>query len=235
MTFSRVNAKFIVHYRGLFNEMMRMTNSYDLAPTWYASGWGSLESQRARFEAISRLISKTPTRILDVGCGTGDLYGYLREKKLPYSYVGIDLLPEMIQFAKQKFPDATFIVGDIFELDTGPLAPDFVIASGLLQFRDPEDEDYHKSAIEYLWNIPKSGLVMNILSDLRELENKIPEELYLSPVDTLEFLFSLSKFAVLDHSYHPGLGDFTIAVYKRSPISWKRPEFTRWRSVDGEA
>ena len=234
MTFSRVKAKFIIHYRRLFNEMLEMMSSYDLAPTWYTNGWGSLESQRTRYEVISQLIPKTPVKILDAGCGTGDLHGFLKEKKLPHSYVGIDLLPEMIQFAKQKFPDVTFIVGDIFEFDARPLAPDFVVASGLLQFRDPEDENYYKSAIKYLWDIPKSGLVMNILSPLRDSENKIPEELYLSPVYTLEFLLSLSKFVVLDHSYHPGMGDFTIAVYKRSPIPWKRRDSTRWRSIDGE-
>jgi len=71
MTFSRVKAKFIVHYRRLFNEMLEMMSSYDLAPTWYANGWGSLESQRTRYEVISQLIPKTPIKILDVGCGMG--------------------------------------------------------------------------------------------------------------------------------------------------------------------
>ena len=48
-------------------------------------------------------------RILDLGCGTGDLL-----KVLEPSYgVGIDLSKKMIEIAKKKHPQLEFIHGDV--------------------------------------------------------------------------------------------------------------------------
>ena len=49
------------------------------------------------------------SRILDLGCGTGDLLA-----KLEPSYgVGVDLSERIIDVAKRKFPDLKFFVGDV--------------------------------------------------------------------------------------------------------------------------
>src|SRR5699024_7903448 len=49
-------------------------------------------------------------KILDIGCGTGDLTKKIAEKgAIP---TGIDASNEMIETAKQKYPDITFIKAD---------------------------------------------------------------------------------------------------------------------------
>ena len=42
-------------------------------------GWGSTESQEKRFKALSEVGIDNGDRVLDVGCGFGDLYFYLKK------------------------------------------------------------------------------------------------------------------------------------------------------------
>src|SRR5215470_17120033 len=48
-------------------------------------------------------------RVLELGCGTGDLLGALK----PSFGVGVDFSPGMIAQARKAHPDLTFLVGDI--------------------------------------------------------------------------------------------------------------------------
>jgi len=41
--------------------------------------WGSRQSQHLRFSVLAGIGSMQGARILDVGCGLGDFYGWLRE------------------------------------------------------------------------------------------------------------------------------------------------------------
>lgn len=54
-------------------------------------------------------------RILDAGCGTGRVGGYLR--RLGHSVVGVDVDPTLIDYAKTDHPDGVWIAGDLAELD----------------------------------------------------------------------------------------------------------------------
>lgn len=62
-------------------------------------------------EALIELVAPQPgERILDVGCGTGDLARQLAERGA--HVVGLDHSPEMIAEARARYPDLTFILGD---------------------------------------------------------------------------------------------------------------------------
>ncbi|MFF5292747.1 class I SAM-dependent methyltransferase [Paractinoplanes globisporus] len=54
-------------------------------------------------------------RILDAGCGTGRVGGFLLEAG--HEVVGVDLDPELIAVARQEHPRGEWIVGDLAELD----------------------------------------------------------------------------------------------------------------------
>jgi ubiquinone/menaquinone biosynthesis C-methylase UbiE len=53
--------------------------------------------------------------IADIGCGTGHHVNEFKNKNL--KIIGVDKSPDMIEVAKEKFPDSNFIVGDA--LDNG--------------------------------------------------------------------------------------------------------------------
>ena len=61
---------------------------------------------------------KEGMRILDIGCGSARLFRYLSDKGV--SYVGIDQNRYLIDRARERYPDGTFIQGDILELDKIP-------------------------------------------------------------------------------------------------------------------
>ncbi len=52
-------------------------------------------------------------RILDVGCGTGRISQVVPQTA---AYVGVDFSPELIEVAKDLFPEQHFLVADAFQL-----------------------------------------------------------------------------------------------------------------------
>lgn len=66
---------------------------------------------------IDLLAPKSHERILDLGCGSGELTAKIDE--LAGSVVGIDKSPEMITRAKEQFPACDFEVGDATDFNVG--------------------------------------------------------------------------------------------------------------------
>ncbi len=57
---------------------------------------------------------KEGEKVLDLGCGNGRWYPLFKEKKV--EYFGIDNSDKLIKIAKEKFPEANFLVGDALNL-----------------------------------------------------------------------------------------------------------------------
>lgn len=53
--------------------------------------------------------------VLDVGCGPGTVTAYLAERDIEVS--GVDLSPRMIDHARRLYPQCTFTVGSVTDLD----------------------------------------------------------------------------------------------------------------------
>jgi len=57
-------------------------------------------------------------RVLDIGCGCGAVLASLTDLGAqPYNLYGIDLLPDLIEAARQAYPDICFICGNAESLD----------------------------------------------------------------------------------------------------------------------
>ncbi|MGW7029103.1 class I SAM-dependent methyltransferase [Streptomyces xanthophaeus] len=67
--------------------------------------------------AFHRHLGGTPSSVLDVGCGTGEDVAYFATRGV--DAVGVDLQPQMLQRAAQKFPGARFIEADMRSLRLG--------------------------------------------------------------------------------------------------------------------
>jgi SAM-dependent methyltransferase len=69
---------------------------------------------------IKRLVSEykrsSGNSLLDVACGTGGHTPYLTPD---FAYEGLDLDPEMLALAKERFPDVVFHQGDMADFDLG--------------------------------------------------------------------------------------------------------------------
>jgi len=106
-----------------------------------AHGLVSEEQRRAWHELLSRLVERTPSHVLDVGCGTGFLA--LRFAELGHKVTGVDLSSRMIERARSKAQledvQVEFRVGDAADLDLPDEAYDLVIARHVI-WNLPEPE-----------------------------------------------------------------------------------------------
>lgn len=66
-------------------------------------------------DLIELLEFQNGQKILDLGCGTGDLAKQLADAGA--EVVGIDSSPDMIEQAKRKYPEVSFMTGDATALD----------------------------------------------------------------------------------------------------------------------
>lgn len=90
-----------------------------------------IAQNKSVYNAIARLFSSTRSwlwddlrpfadavrdgdNVLDVGCGNGRLYQLFGEKKI--TYTGLDQSDALIAIAQEKFPQATWVVGEMTTL-----------------------------------------------------------------------------------------------------------------------
>jgi ubiquinone/menaquinone biosynthesis C-methylase UbiE len=89
-----------------------------LAPTWDVEEQNPAETIR-RLEGLHELLALRPgENVLEVGCGTGQLTGWLADRVHPGRVVAIDFSPKMIQKASTK-GGGEFRVADVCQDDLG--------------------------------------------------------------------------------------------------------------------
>lgn len=183
-----------------------------------AVGWGSRESQQRRFQVLAEIANLRGAAILDIGCGLGDFYGYLREQGIDVQYVGYDLSPKMVGVAQAKFPGVSFEAKDILaEKVEG--AFDYVFASGTFNLRIEDSEKVLKAMISRMYGIARRGVGFNAMSAYADYFNEA--EYYASPEALFTFCKSLTNRVVLRHDYMPH--DFTIWMYRETSDEIRKP------------
>jgi SAM-dependent methyltransferase len=122
--------------------------------------WHSTEAQQLRYEVLYGLLPADlgTLTLLDVGCGLGDLHGFLAERgALPRRYIGIDCVEPMVEIARRRTGCP------ILKLDvlTDPLPrADISIACGSMTLLTPAET---RLFIERCLAASRIGLVCNLL------------------------------------------------------------------------
>jgi SAM-dependent methyltransferase len=90
---------------------------------------------------VDLVASYVPDRVLDAGCGTGRVAIELRRRG--HAVVGVDLDPAMLEAARAKAPDLTWVQGDLADpaLDLGQAFDVVVMAGNVLIFVSPGSEE----------------------------------------------------------------------------------------------
>ena len=179
-----------------------------------ALGFGRRASQEKRFAAALGLGSFHGKRLLDVGCGFGDLLAWLNARGIEPHYTGVDIMRPMIERCRTRFKgtDARFLIGDALNL-TADEPYDYVVASGIFGYKAKDTRARVRPTLERLFKLARTGLAVNFLSGRAPARS--PGRLYLHPSDVLQFALKLTPAVRLDHTYLPN--DFTLCLYQTPP------------------
>jgi len=110
-------------------------------------------------------IAKDGDRVLDIGCGNGRLLQALLLKKI--YYLGLDQNQALLDFARRKYPDKIFRVGDILRLGEVPeMNFDLVFVVAVLHHLP--GSDLQTAALRQLKNkIKPNGRIIILVWNLR--------------------------------------------------------------------
>ena len=166
-------------------------------------GWGKKETQQVCYDSILKMINVTDSpKILDVGCGCGYM-----------AIDGIDILPEMIDIAKKKYPSGHYEVSDIMTYKPKKQY-DYMIAVGTFNVSTGEPlDDYMElfKAVERMWALSKKGVVINCLRNDIHVQPKHKDLSYRNWRQWAEIFFGRYsphiKIEIVDHT-------FTLGVFK---------------------
>jgi len=175
--------------------------------------WSNTAIQEIRFQVLMEIGIQNGDRLLDVGCGFGDLFAYLKRQQIVTDYCGIDLSPDLITAGKNLYPQARFFCGDLFDLAPQPHTYDYVLLSGALNENMKDSGTYARRVIERMYQICHKGVALNLLdannpwlANRNDLQSFMPDEM-------LAYCQSLGANCELRQDYLDN--DFT--VYLRKP------------------
>lgn len=80
-------------------------------------------------------VQEAPTKLLDLGCGTGSFRPALRQRYPRAAYIGLDLAPGMVDYARARAADdSIWLVGDAEAMPLAAGAVDLVFSSLAVQW-----------------------------------------------------------------------------------------------------
>ena len=165
-----------------------------------------IHGQTVRYYVSAEIGISKDSSVLDVGCGFGDLYGFLNHQKIKVNYYGVDINENFINIAKKRYHDATFEVRDI-EKQRFTKKFDWVIGLGLTSLTD---DNHNKNLIKEMFRICNKGVAIDFLTSY--VNYKVKGFHYTSPEKMFRFAKSLTRRVSLRHDYKPF--NFCLYLYK---------------------
>ncbi len=175
---------------------------------WRALGWHSRRTQFRRFEILCEVGPLAHSRILDVGCGLGDFYGYLQAEGHMVNYTGCDLLPEMVERARHRFPEARFVVQDVLH-GLGKERFDYIVSSGAFNIDFGQNLEAVQLLLREMVQQCTQGVAINFLSTTDPDHD--PIFYHYDPQEMLTYCQTLCTRVQLREGYLPN--DFTLYLY----------------------
>ena len=182
-------------------------------------GWPDRESQQARFEILSGIADFDNLVVLDVGCGYGDLYPYLRIKYPYISYIGIEQNTSFLDIAMQRYgkdTQAKFLLGDFTNAALPPV--DYILCSGALSYKNNE-AGFIKHSIEKLFRSCSHGFGFNLL---HEVKNPGGILVAYEPEEILDICSQLTPYIQIHSDYLPE--DFSVFLYNNQPEAQRKDQ-----------
>jgi trans-aconitate methyltransferase len=184
-------------------------------------GWGEKDRAALRFEILSSLWDFEGKKVLDFGCGFGDLGNFISKKYNQFEYIGVDINENLVATGKEMYPNADLRVGDLLKGEfTEPV--DFVLSSGVFNHKLSDNVKFIESCFEQFNQIATKGIAVNFLSD--KVDFQYEYTYHTNPAWALDLAYKFSKRVVLRNDYMPF--EFTIFIFKDEEIN---PDYTVYK------
>lgn len=114
----------------------------------YQDKFVAMKLYDSSYDVICNLIKTNKPKILEIGCGPGNITKYLLSKRPDFRIYGIDIAPNMITLAEENNPTAKFDVMDSREINGIQEEFDGVVCGFCMPYMSPADceklfEDVH--------------------------------------------------------------------------------------------
>lgn len=191
-------------YDSILNHYNQLFKKYGLNSK--SLGWLN-GRQSIRFKVINEIGNLNNSTILDIGCGFGDFFSYLKFRKIKSKYYGVDINSDFIEIAKKIHPDGFFEVRDLQKKRISKRF-DWGVAVGITNHA--VTYLHLKNMLKEMFNLCRKGVAMDFISNYVDYKKK--DIFYSSPEIMFKFAKTLTKRVILRHDYMPY--EFCLYLYK---------------------
>jgi SAM-dependent methyltransferase len=175
---------------------------------------GNTDRQKMRFFHLSQIGLLEGKTILDFGCGLADFYEFLKnELKINVKYYGVDIVPDFIEIAAAKYPEANFTNEDILETDFLEKNKfDYIFCSQVFnnRYTAGNNVEFSEKVMGKLFAACKEGLAMDFITNYVDFQE--PHLFYYSPESMYSMAKKCTKRVTLKSDY-PAY-EFMVFLYK---------------------
>jgi dTDP-4-amino-4,6-dideoxygalactose transaminase len=186
--------------------------------------WPNEADRRTRFDVMLDVIAGNPANpvvLCDLGCGTGELLAYIRERDLQnIDYIGVDRSAIALSLARSKFPGVTFLELDVNDpdADLSQIACDYLVSNGLFtvkwELSQEQMQSFLEDSIKRVWPHVRRGLAFNVMSKCVDWER---EDLFHAPMDDIARMLHALAGRRIRFRADYGLYEYTAYAYKAPP------------------
>lgn len=107
----------------------------------YQDKFMNLDLYNDTYDFICKAIATPNAKLLEIGCGPGNITKYLLSQRPDFDIFGIDIAPNMIELAKKNNPTANFAVMDSREIKNLDKKYDGIIVGFCLPYLSPTESN----------------------------------------------------------------------------------------------
>jgi ubiquinone/menaquinone biosynthesis C-methylase UbiE len=173
--------------------------------------------QIMRFQAFATIHDLEGASVLDVGCGTGDFYGFLKRSGISCKYLGVDISDQMVERSQEKYPDGKFRVLDVLNAKP-PGKFDYVVSFAIHNVKVKSAPKLLEEMTRRQFELCRLGAHVSILTS--RYPGFAPHIQSWRAEKVLTLALNITPFVVLRHDYLPN--DFSVTLYRKPLIDTRK-------------